>query len=116
MPLQPDPRSRFNPPAPAVRDYTRRRTQQRGQHMSTATTNRLAGYFSTPELAEWARLPDWRARRELEYCEAAGVVRLARVGRYRLLPESELDNFRGWLERRGLLPQAEPQTVLGAPP
>src|SRR4051812_37987486 len=71
--------------------------------MTTAITG-PAGYQTTTQLAEWAGLPGWRVRRELEYAESAGVVTLARVGRYRLLPDNQLEAFRGWLERRGLVP------------
>jgi hypothetical protein len=62
----------------------------------------VVGYRGTAELARWAALPGWRLRRELEYAETAGVVRVARVGHYRLVPEDQLPALRAWLERRGL--------------
>jgi hypothetical protein len=62
----------------------------------------VVGYMGSAALAAWAALPAWRLRRELEYAVSAGVVRVARVGNYRLLSEDQLPALRAWLERRGL--------------
>jgi hypothetical protein len=61
----------------------------------------LRGYRGTSSLAVWAGLPAGVLRRELLIAEVAGAVRQARIGCYRLVPESELPALERWLRRRG---------------
>ena len=42
-------------------------------------------------------------RRELMFAEAAGIIRCARVGRCRVLPDDQLPAFSEWLAKRGLI-------------